>query len=138
LENQNHLFIEEWIWTRMSQEKPYVGFIWLFIYVLAACISLIPTSLLELRYFNQGVVILVLNWRWLFARDRGSNHWFRSSQFMFTVHFYLLSIHLGRWIDGTIYVLTIYKLLINEIWLNVQWVSTHIKAFHQWSCMRMI
>lgn len=37
------------------------GFLWVTIYLIASSVSLIPTPLLELRYFTPGVMFAVLN-----------------------------------------------------------------------------
>jgi alpha-1,2-glucosyltransferase len=44
--------------SRLRQRR---GPVWIMIYLVAICLSLLPASLLEFRYFTPGVMIFVLN-----------------------------------------------------------------------------
>ena len=44
--------------SRLRQRR---GPVWIMIYLVAVCLSLLPASLLEFRYFTPGVMIFVLN-----------------------------------------------------------------------------
>ena len=48
------------IMVGLNRLKQARGVIWVLIFLVACCISLVPTPLLELRYFTPGVVIAAL------------------------------------------------------------------------------
>ena len=84
----------------ISRVRQYRGPIWISIYLLAAFLTLIPASLLEIRYFTPGVLIFVLN-----GSLRKSSSLYIIIGIFSIVNYIFISNYLERtftWSDGSI------------------------------------